>query len=302
MRGVLGWVVSLLRLASRPGAWAVLLVGLLLLAAAGAGPAALSLAPELDHQVDPVAGPGGIDLPRYVDLSWASHAWRLGVGTLWGALGILALLLFAFGRAVLLRAGAGPWEGARAAWADAVRKAPAILLLAGIVLGGLAFVSWDCYLVLLPRANRMAAAQPSDLRSIFIRVAPQALWFLLTVPLVVAGDLGLARIVAAGKRSAIVAFGWGYVAAFRSLAPWTAAGTWLAADAAIVTVAWWFRPLWDPYRAATPWIALGGIVAILALRLLAHGAYLGALGRHARAALSANDAPAMPSPTEPVDP
>lgn len=286
MRGALDWALSFVRLAFRPGAWAVVLAGLLLLAAAGAGPAAISLAPDLDHQVDPVVGPGGIDLPRYVDLAWASRAWRLGTGTLWGAIGILALFLFAFGRAVLLRAGSGPWEGARAAWADAVRRAPAILVLAGLVLGGLALVSWDAYLVLLPWATEAAARQPSDLQSILMRVGPQALWFLLTVPLVVAGDLGLARIVAGGKRSGLLALGWGYVAAFRSLVPWTAAASWLLADAAVVLVARWLRPLWDPYRAASPWIALAGIVAILALRLLAHGAYLGALGRHARAVLA----------------
>ncbi len=289
MRGVADWLRSFLRLLVRPGAWAVLLAGLLLLAAAGAGPAALSLAPSLDHQADPVIGPGGIDLPRYTDLPWTARAWRLGTGTLWGALGLLALVLFAPGRAVLLRAGSGPWRGARAAWADAVRAFPAIAVLAGIVLAGLAAASWFCYLVLLPRATAAAAAQPSDIQSILLRVAPQGLWFLLTVPVVVAGDLGLARVVAAGRRSGIVAFGWGLAAAFRSLAPWTAAASWLAADCAAVAAAAWLRPLWDPYRAAGPGTALAGIAGILALRLLVHGAYLGALGRQARDALAPAD-------------
>ena len=285
MRGIGDWLLAFLRLATRPAAWGSVLAVLVILAAAGAAPAALSLAPELGHQADPVVGPSGIDLPRYVDLAWSSEAWRLGTASLWGALGILALLAFAFGRAVLLRAGSGPYAGARAAWADAIRRAPAILAIAALVLAGLAAASWLSYLVLLPRATAAAARQPSEVQAILLRVAPQGLWFLLTVPLVVAGDLGLARLVAGERRSGLLALGWGFLAAFRSLAPWTAAAAWLAADAAVVLAAWWTRPAWDPYRAASPAIALGGILAILALRLVAHGAYLGALGRQVRDAL-----------------
>lgn len=270
---------SLTRLVSRPLAPLSLLVLLSLLGLLAAVPVVESVAPHLERAVGPVWGPTGVDQPLLEDLPWYRGDWRRETGALWGVVGIMALVLFALGDAVLIRAATRDFESTTAAWGEAVRRAPALLTvalcaLAWLVLDHLAFQR------LLGRGLAAYAGKvDSEAFALWLQALPDLCWLIFALPAIVGADLARVRLITGQKRSGLFAFLWGVSRALRSITPWLLAGVVFVAESLVLVAFALTRHLWDPRVAATPLIAAGAILLLLLARLLAQGAYLGALAR-----------------------
>ena len=282
---------SLIRLITRPLAPVSLLVLLTLVGLIGAVPVVESVAPHLERAVTPVWGPAGLDEPLLEDLPWYREDWRRETGALWGVVGILALVLFALGDAVLIRAATGGFEGTAAAWGEAVRRAPALLAVALCTLAWLG-IDHLAFQRLLGRGLAAYAERvESEVFALWLEALPDLCWLVFAMPVIVGADLARVRLITGQKRSGPLAFLWGVSRVLRSITPWLLAGVVFVAESLVLVAFALTRHLWDPRVAATPLIALGTILLLLLLRLLAHGAYLGSLARWYSRVL----APAQPS-------
>ncbi|MDH3285748.1 MAG: hypothetical protein OEQ13_13535, partial [Acidobacteriota bacterium] len=177
---------SFARLALRPHAALTILVALLALALVWTLPAGLESASLLAARAEPSWAPSGADLPVIDDLPLRRAQGALAAGALWSLACIGAVLLFALGDAVLVRASSSDrWPGLREAWADAVRQALPLSVIAFIALawaGGAALVAFG---LIGTRIETAATLSASEWSAVALRLVPDAIWFALTAPVVV---------------------------------------------------------------------------------------------------------------------
>ncbi|MDQ7088731.1 MAG: hypothetical protein Q9Q13_13130 [Acidobacteriota bacterium] len=205
MRLVRDLLASLARLSSRPSAvlsLASLLVLLALVATVGVDAA---IAPQLGAAPRAVWTPAGVDRPFLEDLPWYHPSWRRQTGAAWGALGLLAILVFTFGDAVLLRAAVGPWKGLREAWGEAARRGWALLVVTVTSLAWVALVALAAHRLIGEKIADYVAHVPGEIHAMAAALLPDLLWLSLAAPVIVAADQARALLVIENRRSGLLA-------------------------------------------------------------------------------------------------
>ena len=268
---------SLGRLCLRPAAVLSLAAVLVLLALVATIGVDASIAPPLGAAPHAVWSPAGVDRPLLEDLPWYQGAWRRQTGATWGGLGLLAILLFTFGDAVLLRAAAGQWKGVREAWAAAMRQGWALLTITVLSLSWVALVSLAVHHLIGARIADYLARVPGEMHALIAGLLPDLLWLLLAAPVIIAADQARALLVLEARRSGLLAVWSGLRRVLSSPRPVAAALLALGAESGALALLTLARDWWDPRLAASPALVIAAIAAALLIRLLARGAYLGAL-------------------------
>ncbi|MDQ7007592.1 MAG: hypothetical protein Q9Q40_10195 [Acidobacteriota bacterium] len=279
MRLVRDLLASLARLSSRPSAvlsLASLLVLLALVATVGVDAA---IAPQLGAAPRAVWTPAGVDRPFLEDLPWYHPSWRRQTGAAWGALGLLAILVFTFGDAVLLRAAVGPWKGLREAWGEAARRGWALLVVTVTSLAWVALVALAAHRLIGEKIADYVAHVPGEIHAMAAALLPDLLWLSLAAPVIVAADQARALLVIENRRSGLLALWRGLRGVLSSPRPMAASLLTLALESVALGALVLLRDVWDPRLAAGPAIASAAILAAALIRILARGCYLGALGR-----------------------
>lgn len=276
------WQCSFASLIERPLAVLGMTSGLVLIALAGAAIAAAPLLDTVSSQPDPVYGPSAFDQPLLTDLPWRDPSWLTGLGISWSLAGLATLLLFALGDAVLIRAAAGPWPGARAAWGDALRCAPALLTISAVSLLYLALCNATLQVALGSVLEAWGRRAESETAGIWWWALPEVLFLIAALPGKLAADLARASIAAQGTRSGLRALSRGFRGVVSSWRPWAIRGVALMLDTAVIGAFTGTRSLWDARTAVWAGLALGAALLLIGLRLFVHAGYLGSLARWQR--------------------
>lgn len=276
------WQRSFTSLIERPQAVLGMTIGLIVIALVGAAIAAAPLLDTVSSQPDPSYGPTAFDQPLLTDLSWRDPSWLTGLGMSWSFAGLATLLLFALGDAVLIRAAAGPWPGARAAWGDAVRCAPALLTISAVSLLYLALCNATLQVALGSVLQGWGKRVESETAGIWWWVLPEVLFVIAALPGKLAADLARASIGAQGTRFGLRALGRGIRGVASSWRPWAIRGVGLMLEAAVIGTFVATRSLWDARTAVSAGLALGAALLLIGLRLFVHAGYLGSLARWQR--------------------
>lgn len=255
---------------------------LIAIALAGAAIATVPLADSVSSQPDQVFNPHRFDQPLLTDLPWRDPSWLLGLGITWSVAGLAALMLFALGDAVLIRAAAGPWPGARAAWGDALRRAPALLTISAVSLVYLVLCNAGFQLGLGAVFQAWGRRADSETIGIAWSALPELLFIIAALPGKLASDLARAAVAAQGLRSGLKALAVGGRTTIGGWRPWAIRGIALLFDAAVIGSFAVVRKLWDPRMAGSLGLSLVAIVLLIGARLFVHAGYLGTLARWQR--------------------